>query len=630
MIMINTTGDVSIQHATNLNGRIDVSGNDAAGTIEITAGGTITVAGHLEANQLPGMTDADGGTIRLCALGDIIMPLNGEIAASGGIEAPSGGGEVDLMAGGQVRLDDQVILTGSCGGVLMVTSGTSLTTNAVNANATGDGGAGGEIDMTSGTEVDLLGTLAANGGPPLSVGGSGGCGGTVCIVAAFGAVNVASPIRTEGATPDGGGGQITILSQGSTIVQKNATVSARSNGIQGCGGSVALQPNLVANSASLLDASGGAGGGEVDVCAGTDIILAATIATSTIVDVSGRGPGGAGGGANIQGGAYGQGSVDIRSVVDLTGGVNSPDTGPGNGGMTNVGGCNVTVQTTGALRAGGPGDGGENNLTANEQLTILGKVDAKTSGSGTDGKNTFVFPSRKPPVVSGMVTPPAILMPQETCTAALTQDCLFPCPACGNGVIEFPEACDDGTGLSCHGCSAFCQLENCDDGLICTTDSCDPTLGCLNTLVTQDPPCIEPPTRTPTLTATPTVTPTPTNTPTPSVTRTITPTPTDTPTRTPTPSVTLTATRTNTPTPSATLIPTNTPSGTPTFTLTPTPSPTAAIPADANCDGRISAADVSAVVKRLGNTPVCGTDANLDGRVDAADIDLTILKIFGS
>jgi hypothetical protein len=52
---------------------------------------------------------------------------------------------------------------------------------------------------------------------------------------------------------------------------------------------------------------------------------------------------------------------------------------------------------------------------------------------------------------------------------------------------------------------------------------------------------------------------------------------------------------------------------------------------DANCDGRITATDVPAVVIRFRSTfrPVCGADVNNDGKVDAEDVDGTIFEIFG-
>ena len=106
---------------------------------------------------------------------------------------------------------------------------------------------------------------------------------------------------------------------------------------------------------------------------------------------------------------------------------------------------------------------------------------------------------------------------------------------------------------------------------------------------------------------------------------TATPTPSDTPT--PEPTVTQVAT------PTSTQPPTETPPTSPTFTPTATPTPpdTVPTPGDANCDGTVSAADVSELVALLeGIAPlVCGgVDANQNGTLDEGDLPATIDIIF--
>lgn len=46
-------------------------------------------------------------------------------------------------------------------------------------------------------------------------------------------------------------------------------------------------------------------------------------------------------------------------------------------------------------------------------------------------------------------------------------------PVCGNQVIEAGEECDDGNIEDGDGCSAICQLENCDDGICGDAEDCD-------------------------------------------------------------------------------------------------------------------------------------------------------------
>lgn len=126
---------------------------------------------------------------------------------------------------------------------------------------------------------------------------------------------------------------------------------------------------------------------------------------------------------------------------------------------------------------------------------------------------------------------------------------------------------------------------------------------------------------TPSFTATPSPTRTSPATASPSAT----PTPSDTPM--PEPTVTQLAT------PTSTEAPTETPPTSPTFTPTATATPpdTAPMPGDANCDGTVSAADVSELVALLeGIAPlVCaGVDANQNGTLDEGDLPATIDIIF--
>ena len=125
-------------------------------------------------------------------------------------------------------------------------------------------------------------------------------------------------------------------------------------------------------------------------------------------------------------------------------------------------------------------------------------------------------------------------------------------------------------------------------------------------------------------TATPTALP-PTETFTPEPpTATEKPIPTDTPTTEPT------ATRRDTPTATATR--THTPAPSPTPTVTPTATPTGPSPGDGNCDGRISAADLSSLLSQLdtGEAGECAfVDADCNAVVDEQDVFAVLSRIFG-
>jgi hypothetical protein len=91
---------------------------------------------------------------------------------------------------------------------------------------------------------------------------------------------------------------------------------------------------------------------------------------------------------------------------------------------------------------------------------------------------------------------------------------------------------------------------------------------------------------------------------------------------------------TATPEPSSTRreTPTGTPTRTATASATPTPTPTGPSPGDTNCDARINAADVLAVLLEVhGEVAGCEfADANCDGAVDLEDLDAVIARGFGA
>ncbi len=55
----------------------------------------------------------------------------------------------------------------------------------------------------------------------------------------------------------------------------------------------------------------------------------------------------------------------------------------------------------------------------------------------------------------------------------LCSDTCLPVAACGNGVLDPGEVCDDGNAADCDGCSAGCALEACGDGAVCPGEACD-------------------------------------------------------------------------------------------------------------------------------------------------------------
>lgn len=582
-VRIASSGAVDIQGATNNRSRIDVSANTAAGVIQIEATGSVAINGRLVASNL--RSTADGGAIVVIAGGNIASnssPIT-EIVATGGSQAPKGGGAIDLEAGGNIALASNTVIDvrGSNGGTVDLSADGELTFGGANGNATSEGGSGATISLSAGRRVVVTGTILANGGGGAEVGGEGG---SLSVETLLGNAEFQANVRLEGAAPDGDGGDIDIDANGDIRLSTGVTVSAKSNGSFGVGGTVALTAarDVLTSSqtATAFNVSGGGGGGGLDIVAGRHVVLNAP------VDVSANAAGGSGGEVSITAGDGAVGNVTVANTVNVSGGGCSIDEGCGAGGTVDVEGCDITVSSTGRLNANAPGEAGSQRVTARKQLRVDGSVTAqKTLASGSDGSISIFHPvSLAPILASNSVRPAPTMNPRPFCTAENSfEDCLVPCPVCGDRAVEFPERCDDGNTANCDGCSSFCQIEDCPPAEFCAGNvACDVQLGCA---ICPDAPTPTPsstptPTNTPTITATPTVTATltATLTRTPSVTPTSSRTPTATSTLTPTPTATATAppsaTASSTPTASATVTATQTATITPTVSHTPTPTNT--------------------------------------------------------
>lgn len=51
---------------------------------------------------------------------------------------------------------------------------------------------------------------------------------------------------------------------------------------------------------------------------------------------------------------------------------------------------------------------------------------------------------------------------------------MLPLVACGNGIAEPDEECDDGNTLDADGCSGGCELEVCGNGRLDPAELCEP------------------------------------------------------------------------------------------------------------------------------------------------------------
>ena len=200
-INIETTGDVTIEETNRVRGRIDVSGNLEAGTVEIVAAGTITNAGRVEANSLS--DHGRGGDMVIRAARDIVGTTGGVFSARGGV-LDGGGGDIHCDAAGKIDLDGTVDVSGADirrrgGGHVSLRSGGPVSVHDILANGIGDHAAAGTVDIIGGTSVHLLGHVELQGGD--GPGGDysvGGVGGSLDVAARYGDLLVAAPDRCDG------------------------------------------------------------------------------------------------------------------------------------------------------------------------------------------------------------------------------------------------------------------------------------------------------------------------------------------------------------------------------------------------------------------------------------------------
>lgn len=592
MVSIETSGAVSFlggsaNTAVNLRGKNNAEG----GTITISAGGDVTVSSRIDVSNFTNMTFVGGGAIRIESGRDVTV--SGQLWAFGGFRSP-GGGEVDVRAARNINVTGTVDFTGSEGGVGSFDAAALLTINTTNfrgrALQDADGGSGGSATLVGGRGVSITGTVdlqATNGQF------GGGCGGFLDAEAVAGDIVFATgaTILAQGGAPEGGGGELEFLAARDIQVGVNAQINVSGGTGESCGGAVsmeALRDLRFEDSGGTnrgINASGGGAGGDISLNGGRH----AFIGSRQRVDATGNG--GGGGTILIESGQSASGNLDIRDLINANGGSCLLDF-CGVGGAIDVLGCDVTIHplpAAGTLQARAV-DSGQISISARKALTIAGTVNAsRTTGpGGSQGAVLITHPTGVPPTTSGSVSPAAQVSSRILCTGFGLEDCLIPCPACGNGVLEFPETCDTaGTPVNCDGCDELCQSEPpCDDGLLCTTDTCDLVLGCIHDSIAG---CDE---------SMPNVSPTSTRT------------------------VTVTPTPTVTPPPTSTAVATSTPTRTATPSHTPPPQP---CPGDCNGSGSVDAADVARIADILtlcnGVAAGCPAVPGADKQCLLADID---------
>ncbi|HZP42471.1 MAG TPA: DUF4215 domain-containing protein [Candidatus Binatia bacterium] len=436
-IAVTTTGDIRVDGGRTP-GRIDIDGDQTTGEVDFTAGGDIVLAGSLLGRAL---TDfAAGALVNLTAAGAVM--LGGTVALGGGVQ--SIGGALAVEAGGDVTVTAPIDVSGGDGGDIDITSnGGDVTLEAGPVvNGAGDFGSGGTVTLAAHGTVSVKGGLHGPGAGSALDGG--GDGALVDITADTGAVTLAGTFDLSGAPPDGTGGEIDVTA-GTDVVLTGA-VLAGDTGIDGCGGSVSVSAGGNVTAGIMQVPGGSCGGGSVSITGGGAVALNGEVDADGTLDE---------GGGTID--ATGP-TLTVTAKVHANG---LDATSPG--GLIGLSACTLTVASGGQVQALGLAGG--TLLQASGQLTVAGTVQASAAGT-----NEFQYlDPTKLPVVTGSVTPPATV----TQNPALPPCAVGGGAACGNGAVEGTETCDDGNTTPCDGCSATCRAEGCGNGRVECGEECD-------------------------------------------------------------------------------------------------------------------------------------------------------------
>lgn len=466
-----TTGHVRIAGALLLRGALGTLdlGGGSGGELSIAASGGVHIQPQATVNVSGGTPDGDGGEVDIVADGSLAGG-GVVIEAAVNVTGPTnegGGGSVTIDSVGSVAILASISASATDGGEVSITSSGGSVTVApgvtINSSGNGSNGLGGAICLESATAdadvspaiVLVNGNLFADGGNSLPA--SGGSGGAIEITG-LDAARITGIASADGGNGGGVGGSVEVTAVAGTAFV-DGTLRAR--GRNGTGGSISVDATRieVARAASIDVGGNGATSSSTDI--GLKASGGSVVVRGNLTATGGNGPGGL---------------IEIFSdrVVAIAGTVTA-DGGNQPGGRVLVEGCEVLVcgfgaepelcqGFTGVLRTQGPN--GTNRLTGRDGVIAFGSMLANAQ----TGRNEIFV---RPPAAQNAVTNLGTFTPAPAITADAS---IVACPACGDGIVQPPETCDDGNQVSGDGCSEDCQLE------------CDPVPGDANgdCVVTRD------------------------------------------------------------------------------------------------------------------------------------------------
>lgn len=410
---------------------------------------TVTAAGNLSGTDAKALLDVNSGApdgfageINLIASGDVDLDMQLNAQGSG---SEGAGGDIEVRAGGDLQLGERAAISvvgpGDGGTIDLIANRGEVTVASARVVASGTlGGDGGDIRIrASGAQgsIVLSGALFANGN---AFGSAPGRGGSIDISAGYSFTLQGPPtqaggrLQAQGGNGSGNGGTIAMRTLRGPL-QVDGAVLAPGSGPASTGGLVTVASGGSLEVGGRVEVASNFQGGRIALEASGPVAVDGMLEASSLSAVTGSG----GGMIDV----LGAGPIAIAGQLTADG---SSAAGT-HGGAVTIRGCDVTVAESGLLSS--VGDGGLNRLTGRRLIVISGELAA----TPTTGRNELVYRDvANPPIIfaSATVVPAAIL----TVDASLP-----PCSVCGDTHIEPPETCDDGNQEDGDGCSSTCQVE---------------------------------------------------------------------------------------------------------------------------------------------------------------------------
>jgi filamentous hemagglutinin len=376
------------------------------GTLETASAGDSysVVAGSL---TVEGWVKGPGGTVAIATTG---LVRTQSVSNSPGRIDVGNGGSLVIEAGGAIELLGPNVSADGGGGQpagSITLAGSSVTATS-SLQADGDPGAGGSIDILSAGAVDLDGLVSVEG-----VSNSAAASGGTVAIDAGGALSIDGNLVANGAH-DGDGGTVRLAAAGTATI---GAANVRANGVGGGGfangGRILVSaPSVAVDGNWQANGNAGGYGGDIRV-EGTSSSGTITVSSASEIAANGGGGGGVGGRVLVDGagdvtvdgdvtatGADSDsvgGDLVVRAGDDLTiAGTLDARSTAGSSGVRNgtiyVGpACDVTISSTGKLKANGNAGSGTNTIQYYKTFSAGSGSELKAdSASGGQGGNRVV------------------------------------------------------------------------------------------------------------------------------------------------------------------------------------------------------------------------------------------------